>query len=168
MTTYCVPYAYDRPKAGQVGGSTARCDAIIKAVDQMGIPRSECLFILSAGFSKKSVSRPIDDISVSIANQMAEYVESRGCRSRVVRLTWGTYGETLSATNNIPTNQHVIISTNLGHMPRVLLCWWFLAPEHRDKEFVLADHHFTLREYAQETIKFFTYLYRFTLGRWPR
>ena len=165
---FCVPYAYDRPKQGQVGGTIVRCNTLISEMDLRGGDCWDCRFILSAGFTKESVNHPTKQVGQAMAVQMADYINSvRNYKCHTTqKYTWGTYAETKEAASWLCYGDHIFVSTNLGHMPRVMLCWWFLKPRWCKVTFIPANHSFTRKEYWQETIKFFTYLYRFLLKKW--
>lgn len=171
---FLIPYAYDRlpdgkPRIGVPArrlGSKSRCDALLLKTDPYYI------FVLTAGFSKKSHDQPTETEKEALCEQMEKYLRSRGSLFFISKpRTWGTYGETLesimimspfSATRPI----EICVSTNLGHMPRVWLCWFFLKPKGWKVRFVIARHSFTPKEWWQETFKFFVYLYRFIFEKW--
>lgn len=183
---FLVPYAYDRMPGGKPRegvpanrlGSKARCDALIEEIPE-GLDignTANYSFVLTAGFSKESPCTPTSEIHRSVAEEMATYVD-RLCVYQVslfpnnYRFVWGTYGETVEVIRTIrrecANNNQIFVSTNLGHLPRVWLCWFFLKPEGWKVHFVLARHSFTFwPEYFQETAKFFQYLYRFVFKRW--
>ena len=178
---FLVPYAYDRmpggkPREGVLAnrlGSKARCDALFRVVRKRNDLWS-VIFILTAGYSKES-ARSTEKIPESIAEQMCIYVKEQGFSTHLSpKFSWGTFEETRNAISVISSfalesvkEPCVYVSTNLGHMPRVWLCWFFLR-RHKTWEvhFVLADHSFTPKEWLQETAKFFQYLYRFVFKKW--
>lgn len=179
---FLVPYAYDRMPGGKPRegvppnrlGSKARCDALVCAHKQLNPNDEWSGFILTAGYTKNFPSIP-RETNESIAGQMRKYLLEQGFSSTVRILTWGTYKETESAIKEIRNTLYeswrneptmVYVSTNLGHMPRVWLCWFFLRPRGWKVHFVLANHSFSLKEYFQETAKFFQYLYRFVFKKW--
>lgn len=186
---FLVPYAYDRMPQGQprVGvpakrlGTKARCDALLEKVDalwkaDLRISGRKFCFILTAGFCKESPNSPKEGAEESLSMQMAKYLcENSPLQVRAYSLAWGTYQETLLSRNLIKNivrsrgapNAKIYISTNLGHLPRVWLCWRFLKPSGWEVRFVRAKHSFKVwPEYFQETFKFFLYLYRFLLKKW--
>ena len=193
---FLVPYAYDRMPGGKPResvpanrlGGKARCDALIDvATRALKINHEDgpygiwCDFVFSAGYTKDSPTKPTLVVIESIAEQMAKYVRSTGIEfaSSVDRhdLVWGTYFETVRAIRRISSttviahnrgykNNGVYVGTNLGHLPRVWLCWLFLKPKGWKIHFVLANHSFAPKEWLQETAKFFQYLYRFVFKKW--
>lgn len=182
---FLVPYAYDRMPGGKPRkgvplnrlGSKARCDALAKIAEN--IDQYKSYWVLTAGYSKKSPTQSSSLNKESLADQMYWYIKSLGFReiSSWPR-SWGTHKETTETVKiiinmalppphlrlNPPVD--VYISTNLGHMPRVWLCWFFLKPKGWKVHFVPANHSFTLKEYFQETAKFFVYLYHFLSKKW--
>lgn len=159
-------------------GSKARCDALLAELQRMDdlwtYFRSR--FVLTAGYTKDSPGEPTVGAEESIAQQMRYYLLSRDWTLSCVMQgrVWGTFEETkeairliaYSADTNWASDVKIYVSTNLGHLPRVWLCWLFLKPEGWKVHFVTAKHSFTLKEYFQETGKFFIYLYRFLFRRW--
>ena len=180
---FLVPYAYDRMPDGKPRkgvalkrlGSRARIDALLVSlikIFKVGEMRTYW-FVLTAGYSKESVNSPTSKVHRSIAEEMGMYIISQNGDGLAIipnELAWGTYQETARAISTIRTKalvgNHVFVSTNLGHMPRVWLCWLFLKPSSWEVHFVLADHSFTKKEWLQETVKFFIYLYRFLFRKW--
>jgi len=191
---FFVPYAYDRMPYGEARrgipadrlGSKARCDALLAEYKNSGLKKCISSFVLTAGFTKDSPDEPTETVTESLASQMERYVRLHGHYHPLIprRLVWGTYEETAAAIGAIseivrtwelghedvrsdPDDQvHVFVSTNPGHMPRVKLCWRFLKPRGWCVHFVPANHTFTKKEWGQETVKFFQYLYRFLFRRW--
>jgi hypothetical protein len=174
---YFVPYAYDRITARQTsGGSIARCNALLKTKNELGIDMEVSTFVLTAGFSKESPLTPTVSASEAICHQMADYLASQGFPKKDifhVPAGWGTYWETRAAVDHIrwsecgDQHKRVYVSTNGGHMPRVRICWYFLAPKGWSVKFVSADHSFgDEKECLGEVIKFFVYLYKFVLKKW--
>lgn len=181
---FLFPYAYDRMPNGKPRegvpenhlGSKARCDSLISKYKALaGRPGETCEFIFTAGYTKEQKEEPEHDSDLRLANQMITYI--RRINPRMPGFTshiraWGTFEETRVAIDEIKEvcDQHdnvmVYASTNLGHMPRVWLCWLFLKPKSWKVHFVLARHSFTPKEWFQETSKFFQYLYRFLFRKW--
>ncbi len=155
-------------------GSKARCDALLAVIQKNRL--EHCHFVFTAGYSKESPKVPTKVGEISMCWEMAIYIESQeagvGLGLWRISTAWGTYEETLHAINFIgldsfiPPPDEVWVSTNLGHMPRVWLCWFFLKPKGWKVHFVVANHSFTLKEYFQETAKFLGYLYRFVFKKW--
>jgi hypothetical protein len=134
-------------------------------------------FIFTAGYTKESKSNPTDQHKTSLASQMLKYTERHFEGFPIGEsypVAWGTYEETCHAIRIIReyrdnygcTVDKIFVSTNPGHMPRVKLCWQYLAPSEWDVRFIPADHKFTKKEWAQETVKFFWYLYKFLFKKW--
>lgn len=175
MKTFHVffPYAYDRIQDGSGKGSMARCDALLKLLKT--IRPDDHVFVLTAGFTKVSPNKPAPGVPVSLAEQMHRYLRSKDSEALTDRypVAWGTLDETKEAIYIIEQNARaksadkvvVWVSTNLGHMPRVRLCWLLLKPETWDVKFVTAKHSFIPKEWVQETIKFFQYVYLFAAGK---
>jgi len=154
----------------------------------------EFVFIATAGFTKESPLEPTQEHHESLAFQIGNYARSKSFRAIAKPLAWGTYQELFEALGLI-CNEHslilashpvqilgvnhigppkICISTNLGHMPRVRLVCFFLRHgkmkwthlRYAEFQFITARHSFTPKEWAQETIKFFIYLYRFLFKKW--
>ena len=184
------------PTKGTGKGTAARCIVLLKkaldVVQKEGI-HSKCIFVATAGFSKENPGKPTREVQVSLTQDIMRFIQTSWSGRKIGRpIAWGTYQEVLTALEIIcdeetyrvknqvltpePTDHKwpdVHISTNLGHMPRVRLCCFFfrrrLQATHirRAKfHFVVAPHSFTLKEWGQETIKFFIYLYRFVFKKW--
>lgn len=183
---FLVPYAYDRMPSGKPRegvptnrlGSKARCDVLIGASQQyrkQAGSNTRCRFVLTAGYTKESPAIPTEDVKESIAMEMSDYLRSQNVWSTHVHpIAWGTLEETresiriishLSSLNWV-IHPRIFVSTNLGHLPRVWLCWLFLKPKGWRFRFVLANHSFTPKEWFQETAKFFQYLYCFVFKKW--
>lgn len=174
-------------------GTKARCDALIKVLNERrsqfgGVNQGQFVlywFILNAAFTKESPNKPTQNVTESLAEQMEKYLHHEGyilCPRTTPKntLVWGTFAETCEAIRDIKKkiqvcedqgigndDLEVFVSTNLGHMPRVWLCWFLLKPKNWKVHFVLANHSFTFwPEYFQETFKFFQYFYRFLFKKW--
>lgn len=163
-------------------GSKARCDALL--VEMWMILRkddhsltTDFKFVLTAGYTKESPGKPTEKVPQSLAAQIEQYIRSQNFHPGFIFVrdkAWGTLEETLGAISlisdiaavNWTTHPQIYVSTNLGHMPRVWLCWFFLKPKGWKVHFVLAKHSFTPKEWVQETVKFFVYLYRFVFKKW--
>lgn len=182
MAHLFAPLAYDRMPNGQPRqdvppkhlGSKARIDALLhKMVVVLGTPQNH-LFMFVAGFSKKSPDKPTTDAPVSLSEEMDRYAnyQTPALKSFWDAQSWGTHDEIRSiiATGKLVDtgeDHDVYIATNLGHMPRVMLCWFLLGkPLSWRVHFVLAKHSFSPKEWAQETVKFFVYLHRFAFRKW--
>ncbi len=182
MAHLFAPLAYDRMPHGQPRqdtpinrlGSKVRIDVLLKKlVMVLGTPKDH-LFVFVAGFSKKSPDTPTTDAPISLAEEMDRYAnyQTPALESFWDAQSWGTHDEIHSIIEEgkgVGTGEDhdVYIATNLGHMPRVMLTWFFLEkPKSWRAHFVIAKHSFSPKEWAQETIKFFTYLYRFTFKKW--
>jgi hypothetical protein len=187
---YFVPYAYDRMPSGNPRdgvpperlGSRARIECLVDILNRikggLGEPeRSDFRFILTAGYSKCSPNSPSGGVTECLAEQMAEYLfkHHQLIVSTPGPLVWGTYAETRQAIvlisrsaafRYLESEVIVFVSTNSAHMPRVRLCWYFLKPRGWQVKFVTANHAFTRKEWLQETVKFFNYLYRFIFNKW--
>jgi hypothetical protein len=178
---FLAPYGYDRmfdgkPMAGvptERLGSQARIDALIKKRDRGALIadfESSC-WVLVAGFSKDSPCQPTENTRTSLAEDMRKYLTSLGYQLFLGGpKCWGTYEETREIIQEIRRvydyEAEIFVSTNLGHMPRVRLCWFFLKPKNWEVNFVEANHSFTPKECFHETAKFFVYLYRFLFKKW--
>ncbi|MES2213760.1 MAG: hypothetical protein V4473_02915 [Patescibacteria group bacterium] len=180
--TFFVPYAYDRISEKTGHGTKARCDALLDVVRSLDI--KEPNFILTAGYSKESPAKPVEEAPESLAYQMCNYIykQSIGFHQQILiswsPTAWGTLEETRQAAIRIAAmfsfgedEIHVYISTNKGHMPRVRLCWKYIKRNLRiDKKlrlhFVEAHHSFSIKEWVQETIKFLQYQHNFKSGKW--
>lgn len=162
-------------------GSKARCDKLIAMVSETESLRPGYIFILTAGFTKESPASPTQKVWESLSGQMERYLLSQGVQPKKIfaqERSWGTHEETVEAIKLITKmaeppqhlrfNPHIdiYVSTNLGHIPRVWLCWYFLKPKKWKVHFVRANHSFTPKEYFQETAKFFGYLYKFLFNKW--
>jgi len=180
---YLIPLAYDRIQDGGGHGSKKRCDVLIKTAVKVleATKHQETIQFLSfAGYSKENKKGPNRESTLSA--QMLNYVRDEirdviyyygDCHNPA----WGTYEEVLNTLKLIAPDSRVFrklvvcFSTNLGHSPRVWMCIWFLRKKlkiHPDCQIkvLIADHSFTFKEYFQETIKFFSYLYKFLFNRW--
>lgn len=179
--------AYDRMPGGKPRanvspkrlGTKKRIDALIRLKQGKNwfwdLSQTVTCFVFTAGFSKESPTKPTEQVPQSLAEQMRLYTQSMVQGRTDVQISstaWGTYAEIRDLIRMCrgfyPGENHTIfISTNLGHMPRTLLCWFFLEkPASWRVRPVLADHSFTPKEWVQETAKFFTYLYRFSFKKW--
>jgi len=158
-------------------GTKTRCDALIQKLKTIEIEPNESFeFLLTAGYKKDEKEEPKDKPELRIANQMAIYIRKINIKLRVFTShirAWGTFEETREAINEIKEmigpdygRVEIYISTNLGHLSRVWLCWFFLKPHGWKVHFVRANHSFTPKEWVQEAIKFFVYFYHFLLKKW--
>lgn len=182
MAHIFAPLAYDRMPYGQPRqnvpinrlGSKARIDVLLKKMFVVLDTQEDHLFVFVAGFSKNSPDTPTTDTPVSLAEEMDRYAnyQTPALESFWGAQSWGTHDEIYSviATGKLVDtgeDHDVYIATNLGHMPRVMLTWFFLEkPESWRIHFVPAKHSFSPKEWVQETVKFFTYLYRFVFKKW--
>lgn len=173
---FLVPYAYDRMPDGKpcegVPANRLGTKARIDALKQHG-----WLWVLTAGYTKESPEKPSGKYRVSLASQMCSYIlySTQGSDCIIQECAWGTQSETRAVISvitkwrqswSIRDSVEVFVSTNIGHMPRVWLCWLFLKPKGWKVHFIRAHHSFTPKECLQETAKFFSYLYRFLFRKW--
>jgi len=184
---YFIPLAYDRIDSvkGTGKGTMARCDALVKEarkVVERTFTHHSCVFISTAGYTKASPDKPTPEIPWSLAEQMMKHISGSGFCKRVARpVAWGTYQELALALDTLLERYRdsdkwsfdIYISTNAGHMPRVKMCCWFLKRQRSalldynpQFHFISASHSFTPKEWVQETIKLFLYLYRFLFKKW--
>ncbi|MFA7216626.1 MAG: hypothetical protein WC095_01435 [Candidatus Paceibacterota bacterium] len=177
MVLYFVPLAYDRIQNGGGHGSKSRCDVLIKKAKELIsiYGKYHILFLSFAGYSKKSLGdkQSKKTLSYQLMNYTKREIEWVETYSNP--LAWGTYEEVRYALqyvkqeikNSSCSNAKIYFSTNLGHSPRVRMCIWFLSRHLKIDgykiEVVIAGHSFTKKEYAQEIVKFFVYLYKFML-----
>lgn len=159
-------------------GSKARCDALLRIKNELDYADGDfgyCTWILVAGFSKESPTKATSPAQTSLAEDMCSYLSGGGRLYHFDPVSWGTYEETRAMIQEIRSrtpcgftdDDEVYVSTNLGHMPRVRLCWFFLKPKGWKVSFVTAKHSFTFwPEWFQEIAKFFTYFYRFLFKKW--
>lgn len=176
--TFCLcPLAYDYLNRGR-GGTRARCDILVEwaQVEETLPEKRNWFFFLSAGYTKASPTTPTIDVPVSLAAQMEMYLTSQDIPGEKIicapdnELVFGTYEECRALVTLIKNtgieNPVLYFSTNMGHIPRVFICFWFLVPRKWKIRFAPAPHSFTRKEYWQETIKFFVYIYRFLFKKW--
>jgi hypothetical protein len=86
-------------------------------------------------------------------------------------LVWGTLGETIASAKVIRRrakpgeNVIVWVCSNLGHLPRIRLCWNYVGDRSWDVRFLSADkQRFTWKErLLLEPAKFMVYLVAFLL-----
>jgi hypothetical protein len=162
-------------------GSKLRIDQLIEEYRKIKMERPEEVidFVLAGGFSKESPDEPTAEAPESLADQMEQYLDSQNIFFGVSKAepAWGTYEETLAAIIAAETYKRdsvqmleVVLCTNLGHMPRVRLCWLFSVPKELKGikvRFVTATKQsYTQKEWFQEFGKFFVYFYRFVFKKW--
>ena len=180
---FLCPYAYDRmpsglPRSGVAKerlGSKARIDALYNFVKHSCPQGKEYIlaWVLVAGYSKQNPKKATESIPSSLSQDMEDYIKNLNYGFVLGEATaWGTYEETCSIIKKIndcklsEDQQDIVVSTNIGHMFRVWLCWLFLKPKSWRVRFIPAEHSFTWKERLQETIKFLAYLYRFIFKKW--
>lgn len=167
-----IPLGYDWIEEGVSGtGTKARCDVMLEYREKNFIPPSRCHFILTADRPHGSTHKPM-------AEEMAEYISSKSkgvfCPTPQPQ-GWGTVSEIRNSISLIETIDkedspiRVHISTNPGHMLRVKMYWWVLAPP-KDWEvvFIKANHSFSKKEWLQETAKVLRDVYRIATGKIKR
>jgi hypothetical protein len=126
------------------------------------------VFILTGGYTKESPDIPTVSVRQSLASQMRKYLLEKAPYLEIDSdpVAWGTLIETKEAIcimrqhvqSKFADRVVVHVSTNLGHLPRVLLCWFALRPKHWKIRWDLANHSFTPKEWGQETLKFLKYI----------
>lgn len=179
---YFIPLAYDRidPIKGTGKGTIERCKALLAEVLRIQTQQQTgAIFISTAGYTKESPNKPTPEVQVALAEQIADQVKGFQVEHVVHPIAWGTYAEITTAFEEIVkyTRDHnvwgvdIYISTNPGHIPRAKMCCWFLRRKllrwyNVKFHFIPAHHSFTPKEWGQETIKFFVYLYRFLFKKW--
>ncbi len=180
---FFVAYAYDwlpdgKPRTGVPWhqlGTMHRLNVLISIYNKRKNkePIIHDRFVLTAGRPHESSAD-----QETMGAQMEKYLRSErvhptslGIRGEV----WGTYAETLAAIERIESiserhwihHPEVYVCTNLGHMPRVWLCWFFLASWKWCVHYKVAwEQSFTPQEWLQETGKFVVYFFKFLFRRW--
>lgn len=173
-----MPLAYDRNVLNltKESGTRKRCDVLFNLAERIAartFEKHSITFFSQAGFTKETPGKPNDKVKIPLCDQMRDYIV-RQRPSFIFHTTpqaWGTYEElryTMQQAKSYGQKEkqnYFYTSTNLGHSLRVWLCIFFLRNElgmWNGWKFrvLLADHSFTKKEWAQETVKLFVYLYR--------
>ena len=173
---YFIPLGYNWIVTGKPRGTEARCDALLGYIREKCLFPERCRFLLTA-------SSPTGSDRRSMAAEMADYIrqQSEGFVSPASQpMGWGTIAEIRYSIELIKKELNekgidektervcVHISTNTGHMFRVQLYWWALAPKEWRVIFVPANHSFTMKEWFQETAKVVRDLFRIATGKIKR
>ena len=156
------------------GGTENRCLTLIEFADECCFDNTTCEFILTSGKPAGS-SRPL-----TLAEEMAKFIHnnSNGIFDPTpTPIGWGTLAEIRGAILRIGSHSsmyknvvpHVFICTNPGHLPRVRMYWWALAPKDWRVTFIPAKNQsFTKMEWLQEAGKVMRDIYRIATGKIKR
>lgn len=162
---FLMPLAYDRIQ-GQTGrGSEARCRALAYQVrNDSHYLDSKYVVVLTAGYTKKSPSAPVSSQTESLAEQQAAFMRTLLPQAEYIvnPHVWGTELEISAANEEIeqyckdrnvdPEQCTVLISSNRMHLFRVKF-WCERFMSHQNKQFIEANHHFSVKEIVQESLK---------------
>ncbi len=171
---YFIPLGYNWIVSEKHGGTQTRCNTLLKIIRFESLLQTEFHFILVAG------TPPGSNRKVSMAAQMAQYIthiSQNTINPTPTPFGWGTLAEIQGAILQIGSfaslhpkvQPEVYICTNLGHMPRVKMYWWALAPKEWRVTFVPArDQSFTKMEWLQEAGKVMRDIYRIATGKIKR
>lgn len=162
---FVVPLAYDYMQNKSGHGTIARCRALLDELKRDGVPSSQCVVILTGGYTAKSKTRPSARQTQSLAEQMRIYLEPylRKAMFMVKPCAWGTQEEIRESgkvieeyckEHKIPLSQCIILtSSNRMHLRgRVALWWKQYVPKSTEAvvRYIEADHDFRPWERVQE------------------
>jgi predicted transposase YbfD/YdcC len=165
VVIFLVPLAYDYIQKKTGFGSKVRCQALADiAKSETEYLDSDCVVVLSAGYTKESPDSPSPKQTQSLAHQQSVFMRTLVPKAEyIVRPSvWGTRNEIHAASVHIdrycfeknidPKRCEILISSNWLHLFRVKVWAKHFMPD-MNKRFIEANHRFLMKEVGQESLK---------------
>jgi len=162
---FLIPLAYDHIQGKTGRGSKARCQALADRVKRVpGYLDSNCVVVVSAGYTKESPATPTPEQSRSLAYQQVVFMRTLLPQADYIVKppVWGTENEIRAASEYInqyclyknidPKLCEVLISSNPIHLFRVKI-WCRHVMSDMNIQFIEADHRFSIKETVRELLK---------------